>query len=540
MLKVFLVENEKAIRDEIRKGIAWEENGLCLAGEAGDGETAYEKIMQTKPDILITDIAMPSRDDLELSELIKKELPNIKIIIISRFDQFIYASKALRIGVMDYLMKPVDVRRLLDALLETKRDVEEQQHRNRYMDLLKLEMREKERMKKGIFLGELILGYCDQADIQQRSRELQIDLSAKAYNLILFQYWKEKQNQREEIWDERVEEKLSRCWKLHTEVICFDRGTEGRAILWKRTKGSDSSLENLVKELEEIFEKEPEFRYFIGVGKEVSRLENISECYHEANKAFAGRFFFHSKCVAFSDAPEKAGEKEKPAYGKSSLKYDISKVDKERFQNFLKNGNRLDIKAFIEEYCRQMGRANMQTFLFRQYVLMDCSFSAIHLVEKLKGDAKRLRTKFSDAENILNSAASVEKTKRYLQALLNLYIEIRDGINENKSKILLAKGKEYMEEHYGDEDISLNTVAAYLNVSPNHLSRIFSQQEEKTFVECLTEIRMNRAKEMLRCTGLKATEISRRLGYKDHHYFYYLFKKTVGCTPRDYRMRNVS
>lgn len=541
MIKVFLAEDEQVIRNGIKRRIAWEENGFCFAGEAGDGETAYAKILEVKPDILITDVTMPFMNGLELSELVKKELPDIKIIIISGFDQFIFASRALRIGVTDYLMKPVDARKLLATLLEAKQALEEERRQKRYIELLKQEMGKKERMKRGIFLGKLILGRYDWTEIMDKSRALHMDLSAKVYNLILFQYWKEEQKQREMLREKEIEEKLAKLLEHHTDAIYFDRGTEGGAILWKgaESQGADKRVKGLVHELEEVLKGRQGIQYFIGVGQETKSLRDISECYQEANRVFAGRFFANSNCVIFADDVKELWNGEEAVTAGQTEDLDLRKVDKERIQNFLKHGNRSDVPAFAETYCRQLGRGNIQSLLFRQYVLMDCSLAAIHFLEKIGGDAERLEKDFSDTGKISENAVSVERTKQYLSALLDLCMEIRDGIAENRSKLLLERGKEYMEEHYGDEDISLNTVAAYVNVSPNHFSRIFSQQEEKTFVEYLTELRMNRAKEMLRCTGLKATEISRRLGYKDHHYFYYLFKKTVGCTPGDYRMKNV-
>ena len=94
---------------------------------------------------------------------------------------------------------------------------------------------------------------------------------------------------------------------------------------------------------------------------------------------------------------------------------------------------------------------------------------------------------------------------------------------------------DYIEENYADEDLSLNVVASHVNFSPNHLSTIFSQQTNQTFIKYLTDFRMNKAKELLRCTGEKSSVISVQVGYKDAHYFSYLFKKTQGMTPTQYR-----
>ena len=102
------------------------------------------------------------------------------------------------------------------------------------------------------------------------------------------------------------------------------------------------------------------------------------------------------------------------------------------------------------------------------------------------------------------------------------------------SDIIMA-AKEEIEKHYMTEEISLNTVAMRVGMSPSYFSSIFSKEAGKTFVEHLTEVRMEKAREYLMCSAMKTSEIGYEVGYKDSHYFGYLFKKTVGCTPKEYR-----
>ena len=116
MIKIFLVEDELIIRNGIKNSIDWEKEGYEFVGEASDGELAYPLIKKTKPDILITDIKMPFMDGLQLSELIKKELPGIKIMILSGYNEFEYAQKAISIGVTDYLLKPVNAEQLMEGI----------------------------------------------------------------------------------------------------------------------------------------------------------------------------------------------------------------------------------------------------------------------------------------------------------------------------------------------------------------------------------------------------------------------------------------
>ncbi len=97
-IKIFLVEDEIIIRQGIKKNINWQQEGFDFVGEASDGELAYPLIQNTKPDILITDIKMPFMDGLELSRLVKKELPDIKILVLSGYNEFEYAQEAINLN----------------------------------------------------------------------------------------------------------------------------------------------------------------------------------------------------------------------------------------------------------------------------------------------------------------------------------------------------------------------------------------------------------------------------------------------------------
>lgn len=134
MIKVFLVEDEAILRRGIRDSIRWEEHGFEFAGEAGDGEYAYPMIMKTEPDILITDVKMPFMDGLELSRLVKKQLPKIKILILSGYDEFTYAKEGIKIGISDYLLKPITADKLIEALKRVAEDIRDEQEKSRLLE----------------------------------------------------------------------------------------------------------------------------------------------------------------------------------------------------------------------------------------------------------------------------------------------------------------------------------------------------------------------------------------------------------------------
>ncbi len=134
MIKVFLVEDESIIRQGIKNNIDWKSNGFQLVGEAGDGEYAYPMILKKQPDILLTDVKMPFMDGLELSRLVKKALPKCKIIVFSGYNEFDYAKEAIRIGISDYLLKPVTAASLMEALKKVAEQILEEQENSRLLE----------------------------------------------------------------------------------------------------------------------------------------------------------------------------------------------------------------------------------------------------------------------------------------------------------------------------------------------------------------------------------------------------------------------
>ena len=162
---------------------------------------------------------------------------------------------------------------------------------------------------------------------------------------------------------------------------------------------------------------------------------------------------------------------------------------------------------------------------------MDVFFAVSAFVEELPPRKK------TDAitEVTKDSLENVESVKEYISGIIESAIRCRDSIASNRYMEIVDEAVKYIEENFADEDLSLNQLASHVNVSPNPLSTIFSQQTGHTFIKYLTEYRMNKAKELLKCTSMRSSEISEAVGYKDPHYFSYMFKKTVGMTPTNYR-----
>ena len=147
MLRVFLVEDEFVVRENIKKMIPWEQYGYELVGEAPDGEVALPMIRKSQPDLLITDIKMPFMDGLTLSKMVRKDFPYMKIVILSGYDDFNYAKQAISIGVEDYLLKPITKNAFLERLTEIRNHFEQEKEQREYYEKFRREIQEYERNK---------------------------------------------------------------------------------------------------------------------------------------------------------------------------------------------------------------------------------------------------------------------------------------------------------------------------------------------------------------------------------------------------------
>lgn len=539
MVKVFLAEDEFTIREGIKKRIAWEENGFQFVGEADNGETAYSQIREEKPDILITDIRMPFMDGLELSRRLRRDLPDLKILILSGYDHFSYARQAIQIGVAEYLLKPVTAGRLLESLLEIKKGLEEEWEQKKFLQTFRQEREENERILRYQFFNEMVSGRYTSEELQKKSEDMGILLHAKMYNLVFFKLSKAEFENETEYQDKMaaMNQMVEECFLQKRGVIYFDRITEGAALLAKGDTPEELSavIEKSVKEIERISSGEPGCSHFISVGKAVQSLGAIADCYYDANKAFSYRFLIGGDHVIYSGTSDEQSMAEEVRINLINL--NMGHVDGKIVLNFLKNGWKSDVEFFVDRYVKNLGENNMNSLMFRQYIVMDLNFVIIQFLEELGWTRDDMLDQFPDFGNVSEYAKSLDLAKKYLIRSMEVSMDLREMAAMNQYGAIIYRAKTYIQEHYNDDRICLNTVAASVNVSPNHFSRIFSQESGCTFVEYLTEIRMDRARKLLEDTELKVSEVGYEVGYKDSHYFYYLFKKMQGCTPKDYRAR---
>lgn len=538
MLRTFLAEDEIVVRENIKKMVPWEQYGFELVGEASDGEMALPLIRKLKPDLLITDIKMPFMDGLTLCRMVRKELPHIKIVILSGYDDFNYAKEAINIGVEDYLLKPITKNAFLERLREIRSRYEHEKSQKEYYEQFHREIQEYEKNSSRDFFEGLISGTMDAGEIYGRADKLGLDIVSEAYNILLFTLDSGNapvgQSETYSEWEAQAREKIEALFVDHPYALLFRSNIFSYGVLVKEQR--DRPGENTqvcVDSIRAILEDSPRGQeWFIAAGEPVERLSNVKQSYHTASKTFARRYLYDGHVLAYSEL--NIGESGKENGEKYLKKVDVNALDPVIIQKFLSSGLSEETGSFIRDYFRAIGREPMASMVFRSYVILNVRFSVLSFLKKLGYDTKLFEE--GDTEDALEKGGkSMEAAMDYAEDMLRRAISIRDENSGNKNRSILESSIGYIRDHYMDENMSLNTVAQVANISANHFSAMFSQNVGQTFIEYLTFIRMEHAKELLRCTGKRSSEIAEEVGYKDAHYFSYLFKKTQGMTPSDYR-----
>ncbi len=542
MLKIFLAEDEVIVRETIKRMIPWEELGFELVGEAADGEMALPLLIRQKPDLLITDIKMPFMDGLTLAKLAKKELPELKIVILSGYDDFNYAKQAISIGVEEYLLKPITKNALIERLSEIRSRYEHEKTQKEYYEKFQREMQVYEKNSNRDFFEALVCGSMDMMEVYKKAEKLGLDIVAEAYNILIFTMNSEEdfsgQKEGYSEWEAESLEMLEDFFSDNTSAMLFRCNIFSYGVLIKGQKETiDENTRSCIDEIKKILDrKEQKRQWFVAVGESVERLSKLQKSYHSASRAFSQRYLYGENILYYDEMElmeHRSGQADTNdnAYLKN---VDVNALNPAILQKFLSNGLQEETENFVKDYFYAIGQEPMESLVFRNYVILNVRFSVLSFLKSLGCDTEEMEPENTE-EILAESGKNIESAITYAKKMISQAITIRDQNSGNKNRSILKTAVDFIDEHYMDEDISLNTAANVANVSSNHFSALFSQNMGQTFIEYLTTLRMNKAKELLRCTGMRSSEIAGEVGYKDAHYFSYLFKKTQGMTPSEYR-----
>lgn len=535
MYKVFLVEDEIVVRQGIKNNINWEEEGFVIAGDESDGELAYPLILKEQPDILITDIKMPFMDGLELSKLIKKEMPQLKIIIISGYSDFGYAQQAIDIGITEYILKPVTSSKLMTAVKNAVAVIEKERRDKQMLEQYQLLIYQNQGEKRKDFFNALVSGKLSLSQIVEKEEELGINMVASAFCVMLFQFIVQEDMYEYSNEIVQCEARMQEALRDYPNIKAFERGMEGWAfiLLGENEDQIDALTQELCKLL--VYISDGRVHYFGGIGRTIQRVRDIQQSFLDANKAFSLRYFEHGDQFISHRDLHSISEQVDDGVNVSDLS--LEKLDRALLGEFLKRGSIQDVDEFVDRYFEGLDTNAMASTLFRQYIMMDGYSATMKFLKELKYSKQMIDNSLKIIYDYTKQLTSLEDCRKFYKSLLKEAIDLRNKSSQKRYAGLIEQAKEYMHLKFAESDLTLDQVASKVNISPNYFSSLFNQETGMTFIEYLTDIRMDKAKEYLRCSSKKITEIGYSVGYLDSHYFSYIFKKTQNCTPSEFRLQ---
>lgn len=533
MLKVFLVEDETVIREGLRDKIPWDQYGYRFVGEASDGEMALPLIRKTRPDLIITDIKMPFMDGLSLSRMVKDEFPKTKIVILSGYDDFEYARRAITIGVDQYVLKPITRASLRTVLQEIREKIEREQQQEDYQTKLADEMREYEQFSMRHFFEKMLEGEMSVTEIYEEAAKKSLDLSASGYNLIFLYMQENKKGMPESNVNHfvQVQEEILHYFLRFPQYILFRWNINCYGILvrgdWDRIQ---EDTDQAVEQIRTVCEADSsDYEWYAAVSDPVERLSMLPECYDRVRQYSAYRFIYP----------------EQHFFTKQTLQNNLSTLDDtqiaeveysqmspEMIQDFLAKGSQMEVYSFVESYLQNVGDA-LNSKMFRDYIILNIRFTILAFLETIGASKEDYYDRIGEYQDQVHIAK--EEVNVYFAEALLAALAIRDEQTSGQSSKILKNAMDYIDAHYADETLTLGSVACEVQVSANYLSSVFSQNMRMTFTEYVTDKRIDKAKKLLRSTDLATAEVAAQVGYKDSHYFSFVFKKTQGVSPREYR-----
>ena len=518
--KVFLVEDEIVTREGIRDNVDWAAAGFEFSGEAPDGEIALPLIEEVKPDVLITDIKMPFMDGLQLSKIIREHMPWVKIIILSGHDEFEYAQSAIKLGVTEYLLKPISAQDLKNVLMNLSSLLDREKQERENLRRLQDKVTDTLVLSRGKFLMQLVMGGVSSADAIEQSQQLGLDIVARYYLVVFIRIELREKSQPFDYYQyQKVEQIVSQFAGNNPDVFWTQKDLEEQVLLIKGDSLDQLIHEGdfLVKLIQQEVENQTSCNLVIEIGTPQNRLGDIHHSFAEAMV----------KSRPITSIPTR-----QPFI---TEQIDLIKIDHQAVENYLKFGSIQGFENFFFTTIQPIGRAALQSQLLMHYLFIDIILTSTQFISDLGGCVDQIASDIYEIENIILKINSLEQIKDEMRKVFVTALTYRNSQANHERILILQEAKAYLDLHFADRDLQMSKVAQIFNISPSYFSTIFRQELGETFRDYLGGLRINRAKELLRTSNLKCAEVAYQSGFNDSHYFSFVFKKKTGRTPQQYR-----
>lgn len=524
LLKVMIADDESIFREYLQEKVDWKIIGLEVCITAKNGVEALELAVKLRPHIALVDINMPFMDGLTLAEKLKEALPEIKIVLITGYSEFEYARRAIKLGVEDYILKPFDDEELIRVLIKLKgallKEREEKIITRNSCDI----MREK-------LLNTLISGdYANtREELEKQLEYLEIKLGAGLFAVgaieidDMYQRWED--NSEIALWKYAVSNILNELVEREEFCTVFN-GPEGRILAILKLDNKDGSMENILPSFHKLcnyVNKYLKFTLTVGIGGVHRDFSGIRKSYLESRVALQNKLTIgNNKVIEYSVLESKY----------SNVGFFPSEISEEVLINLRLNDwekTKIKIDEVFNDMCKN--------HLSMDYTLIICTGLVSICLSYIIESGNEIKEIFGEGFlpfSQMRENSSMEALHNWVLGLFSTALRYSGENKNTRPKKIVNSAREYINNYYNRCDLNLEQIATSLYINPGYLRTIFKREIGVTVTEYITNVRMSKAKELLKSGSMKLSGVSETVGYSDASYFSKCFKKYYGASPRDY------
>ena len=518
MVRTVFVEDRSLMLDALKNAIKWEDWDIEPIGFFSTCDEALPFIEEKMPDVVVTDIVMHGMDGLELSRYLHESGMDVKVIIVSAYNRFDYAQKALQAGVFDFFEKPLDFDALASCILRAGKV-------NAHVRQMRAFIKKHREFYRERFFTKLMLGQMENAqNIQSEAEFLEVDrlggMLCVAFCLI----------EDRKVQNGTMSQELMRLMLGGKLCDGLEGGTmfgpyslreeETVFILAGEMAARKHEVLTLVTQVSEDFAKANGITVQAGIGCRAEAHYQLKQSYEAATRALDACFSFDEGCVIHIDDLHSEGG----SFWLTMRHFEDQLVRAISIQDAVA------VQAAFDRLQNEISRLYLQSDILR--VMMK---GVVFKVESL------LIASESGIDSVLAEIERAKSLEEMLDAVV-IYCQkvcrMIQSARQRQGKQVCKTAKAYINENFTSEALSVNEIADYIGISSNYLSSVFKREYRQGIHEYITALRIERAREMLIHTDKSVGAIGAAVGYPNPYHFSMNFKKHTNMAPTEYRKKN--
>lgn len=523
MKKVMIVDDEALVREMLRKTVPWEEHGFEVIGEAACGEEALSVFEKAVPDIVITDIVMGDMTGLDLIEEIKKRSAKTEFIILSGFDDFKYAKRAIENGIFAYLLKPLKEHEILEAILHLREHIEHKQNTDHALAKY-------DSYKRNELLYKLLqTGPLDKKGADTVCKQYNLQLPANNYLIAIFQLDRCKDNTDRHNAFLALNERIEYHVSMDEHYILNCRMDESNVVLMIFTSENErifSKIEKLLCDMKHDFNELTGYGVTIGISGVCRNLSMINRAYRQALSAVSQKALLGGNRIIDFTLLKTDGMMT-PAMPDDTMDAVIKGIKNRRPVG--------EIQALIEEYFAQVeALEEIDLSIVKNSILELCILILREVVRNSHFMVKTFGRMLKPTIEI-QEIELITELKNYVTEMIGRVYQSEEIGKLTGYSMKVQQIIQYMMDHYA-KPITVQSVADEFHITTYYLMHMLKRETGKTFNEYLSEYRMSVANTLLQSGKYKIYEVCYMVGYNDTRHFSKKFKSIMGKKPSDIKV----